>query len=137
MERRIDRTAFQPIEIPSRDKLPCSPPRPRTGASTLRKKVDRTSLVMLLYPLVNLMVILPLSIYRISSLAGLKASSQALAVCGAIFALGGFANVMLYSFTRVGDLLCPDHELTMYAEYRDDFQASTYRECHGRAPNYA
>lgn len=57
---------------------------------------------MLLYPLVNLTVILPLSIFRLLGLAGQHGSPEALAVCGSIFALGGLANTVLYSFSRVG-----------------------------------
>ena len=85
--------------------LPPSIGRPTTSASTLRRKIDKTSLVMLAYPLVNLSVILPLSIYRLSALAGRPGGPTALAACGFIFALGGFANVLLYSFTRVSGLV--------------------------------
>ena len=56
---------------------------------------------MLAYPLVNLAVILPLSTYRLASLAGKTGSPGMQAGCGVIFSLGGFANVILYSFTRV------------------------------------
>lgn len=56
---------------------------------------------MLLYPLVNLTVIMPLSVYRVMSLAGREASPQTLAACGSIFALGGLANVVLYASSRV------------------------------------
>lgn len=75
--------------------------RPTTSSSTLRRKIDRSSLVMLAFPLVNLAVILPLSVYRLSALAGRQGSPQALAVCGFIFALGGFANCTMYCLTRV------------------------------------
>lgn len=72
-----------------------------TSSSVLRRKLDKTSLLMLLYPLVNLAVILPLSVFRLAGLAGQHGSPQALAVCGCIFALGGLANTILYSFSRV------------------------------------
>lgn len=81
--------------------IPPAVGRPTTSASTLRRKIDKTSLVMLAYPLVNLTVILPLSIYRLAQLAGRPGSPRSLAACGFIFALGGFANVLLYSLTRV------------------------------------
>lgn len=75
-----------------------------TSSSVLRRKLDKTSLLMLLYPLVNLAVILPLSVFRLAGLAGQHGSPQALAVCGCIFALGGLANTILYSFSRVSIL---------------------------------
>jgi hypothetical protein len=80
---------------------PPSVSRPATASSHLRKKLDKTSLLMLLYPLVNLAVILPLSVFRLMGLAGKGGSPQALAVCGCIFSLGGLANTILYSFSRV------------------------------------
>lgn len=79
---------------------------------------------MLLYPLVNLAVILPLSVFRLLGIAGQHGSPKALAVCGSIFALGGLANAILYSFSRVSlgsdaskrTLLLPfQSELTMLA----------------------
>lgn len=63
--------------------------------------LDRTSIIMLIYPLVNLSVIMPLSVYRVMALAGKTGSPQALAACGSIFALGGLANATLYTFSRV------------------------------------
>lgn len=63
--------------------------------------LDRTSMIMLIYPLVNLSVIMPLSVYRVMALAGKTGSPQALAACGSIFALGGLANTLLYTFSRV------------------------------------
>lgn len=74
--------------------------RPSTGEIVARKISD-TSLTMLAYPVVNLIVLLPLSVYRISELAGHRGSPQLLAACGFVFSLGGFANVMIYSLTRV------------------------------------
>lgn len=56
---------------------------------------------MLLYPLVNLVVVMPLSIYRIMALAGTESRPEALATCGCIFALGGFVNAVLYASSRV------------------------------------
>lgn len=73
---------------------------------------------MLLYPLVNLTVILPLSVYRLLGLTGKQGSPQALAICGCIFSLGGFANVLLYSFSRVShiatDQHCPCYVILMH-----------------------
>jgi len=103
MERRLDhRAAAEEAPSPTRGgyQSPTTAVRPRTSGSTLRRKIDKTSLVMLAYPLVNLTVILPLSIFRLSSLAGRPGSPGTLAGCGVIFSLGGFANVVLYSLTR-------------------------------------
>ncbi|KAL7007167.1 hypothetical protein EMMF5_003393 [Cystobasidiomycetes sp. EMM_F5] len=96
LERRIDRIAFNEPRsekgYPARGLVQHQ--RPSTAASNLRSKIDRSALVMLAYPVVNFVVILPLSMYRLSSLSGNVWSSDALAICGSIFALGGFANTI-------------------------------------------
>lgn len=95
--------APRPIGIANPASTPgsTSTQRPMTSSSVLRRKLDKTSFLMLLYPLVNVTVILPLSVFRLLGLAGQHGSPQALAVCGCIFALGGLANTILYSFSRV------------------------------------
>lgn len=79
--------------------------RPPVGAPTesqrLRSKIDKSALLMLSYPAVYLVVILPLSIFRLAALGGVYWSSDALAACGTIFALGGLTNAILYSVSRV------------------------------------
>jgi hypothetical protein len=88
-----------------------SVPKIQTAAPTdrLQRRLDRTSRLLLLFPLVNLTVILPLSIYRVLALSNtVESTPQGLAVCGSIFSLGGLANVVLYSFTRVSKG-CKDH----------------------------
>lgn len=65
------------------------------------RMLDRTSMIMLIYPLVNLSVIMPLSVYRVMALAGKPGSPEAVAACGCIFSLGGLANALLYTFSRV------------------------------------
>ena len=96
--------------------------RPTTSSSTLRRKIDRSSLVMLAFPLVNLAVILPLSVYRLSALAGRQGSPQALAACGVIFALGGFANCTMYCLTRVSRA-----QLQMSPTFRTDTAFHLFR----------
>lgn len=81
--------------------LPRTYPDAQEKSMPSTRMLDRTSLVMLLYPLVNLAVIMPLSVYRVMALAGQPGSAQALAACGSIFSLGGLANAILYTFSRV------------------------------------
>lgn len=97
------KTAENPISRPatSHTMTRASPDAHQNSGSSARM-LDRTSLVMLLYPLINLTVIMPLSVYRVMALAGQPGSVQALAACGCIFSLGGLANVILYTFSRVG-----------------------------------
>lgn len=78
-----------------------------------KRMLDRTSVIMLLYPLVNLSVIMPLSVYRVMSFAGKTGSPQALAACGSIFALGGLANAVLYTFSRLSCSSACDLRFTM------------------------
>ncbi|KAK9894392.1 hypothetical protein P389DRAFT_181112 [Cystobasidium minutum MCA 4210] len=80
--------------------LPRTYPDAQEKSMPSTRMLDRTSLVMLLYPLVNLAVIMPLSVYRVMALAGQPGSAQALAACGSIFSLGGLANAILYTFSR-------------------------------------
>lgn len=63
-------------------------------------KVDAVASKMLAYPIVYLAVVLPLSIYRIAGVAGIKFPQSAQAAVGSIFALAGFANILLYCTTR-------------------------------------
>ena len=109
--------------------IPPSVGRPTTSASTLRRKIDKTSLVMLAYPLVNLTVILPLSIYRLSALAGRPGGPKALAACGFMFALGGFANVLLYSFTRVSLVCFPSNSSPRSGDIEKNFPATRKPIC--------
>lgn len=71
-----------------------------TRDTTAIKRIDRVARKMLLFPLVYTATILPLSIGRIAAMAGTQLSPRYIAIAGSIFALNGFFNTILYSYTR-------------------------------------
>ncbi|POY75283.1 hypothetical protein BMF94_1653 [Rhodotorula taiwanensis] len=58
------------------------------------------SRAMLLYPIVYVATILPLSIYRIAAMTGQNWSVHVLLGAGAVFTLSGAANCTIYALTR-------------------------------------
>ncbi|KAM0750852.1 hypothetical protein T439DRAFT_241183 [Meredithblackwellia eburnea MCA 4105] len=74
-------------------------PNPAIG-ERLGSAPGSASKVMLIYPLVYIITILPLSCFRIAALAGHPWSVQVQLGAGVIFTLSGFANCVVYAFTR-------------------------------------
>jgi hypothetical protein len=72
------------------------------GGNTLRQRVNRVSLALLLYPAIYVILELPIAVARISEFAGKDFSLRAVYVGGCLFSLQGFAQVILYSTTRKG-----------------------------------
>lgn len=58
------------------------------------------SRVMLIYPVVYVATILPLSIYRCAAMAGEHWNNHILLAAGAVFTLSGAANCIIYALTR-------------------------------------
>ncbi|KNE91561.1 hypothetical protein PSTG_15013 [Puccinia striiformis f. sp. tritici PST-78] len=66
----------------------------------LRKKLERKARAMLMYPIAFIFMILPLSAYRLASLAGHEWGITAATVCGTLYCLSGFIDVLLFGTTR-------------------------------------
>ncbi|WAR55466.1 hypothetical protein PtB15_6B207 [Puccinia triticina] len=66
----------------------------------LRKKLERKARAMLMYPIAFIFMILPLSAYRLASLAGHDWGITAATVCGSMYCLSGFIDVLLFGTTR-------------------------------------
>lgn len=66
----------------------------------LRKKLERKARAMLMYPIAFIFMILPLSAYRLASLAGHEWGITAATICGSMYCLSGFIDVLLFGTTR-------------------------------------
>ncbi|MBW0497289.1 hypothetical protein O181_037004 [Austropuccinia psidii MF-1] len=66
----------------------------------LRKKLERKARAMLMYPIAFIFMILPLSTYRLASLAGHDWGITVAAMCGSMYCLSGFVDVLLFGTTR-------------------------------------
>ncbi|KAI8457054.1 hypothetical protein BY996DRAFT_4578838, partial [Phakopsora pachyrhizi] len=69
-------------------------------ADQLRKKLERKARAMLMYPIAFIFMILPLSTFRLAALAGHDWGVTAASVCGSIYCLSGFIDVLLFGTTR-------------------------------------
>lgn len=66
----------------------------------MRKKLERKARAMLMYPIAFIFMILPLSAYRLASLAGHDWGITAATICGSMYCLSGFIDVVLFGTTR-------------------------------------
>ncbi|GAA94274.1 uncharacterized protein L969DRAFT_91039 [Mixia osmundae IAM 14324] len=64
------------------------------------RAIDSIAQRMMYYPLVYLIVITPISVYRIAGIAGHQFSFTAAVVAGSFYTLGGLADVVLWLLTR-------------------------------------
>lgn len=69
-------------------------------ADPMRKRLERKARGMLIYPIGFIIMILPLSAYRLASLAGHDWGITAGAVAGSWYCLSGFVDVLLFGITR-------------------------------------
>lgn len=65
-----------------------------------RKKLERKAEGMLMYPTGFIVMILPLSAYRLAALAGHDWGITAAGVAGSMYCLSGFVDVLLFGITR-------------------------------------
>lgn len=71
-------------------------------ANQAQQRMNQVSRTLLLYPLVYIVVLLPLSVARLMQFANKSPSLKATYVVCAIFDCQGLINVFLYTFTRKG-----------------------------------
>lgn len=70
------------------------------GTSSRFLRIDHVARKLFLYPIVYVIIILPLAIYRLSAYAGVTLPFIGLLVVGTIFALAGAVNTMVYGLSR-------------------------------------
>ncbi|KAG0150746.1 hypothetical protein CROQUDRAFT_37848 [Cronartium quercuum f. sp. fusiforme G11] len=71
-----------------------------SAGDPLRKKIERKAQGMLMYPIGFIIMILPLSTYRLAALAGHDWGVAAAGVAGSMYCLSGFVDVLLFGITR-------------------------------------
>jgi hypothetical protein len=121
---------------------------------TTKRKISLAALYMILYPVVYIIVTLPLAAGRIATMAGNKPSLNYLLVGACFMTSGGWINCLLYTFTRrafldstsstvievpsrcqrSGSMSCPnekDGDIELSADVRGPI--SRYREIRSRA----
>ncbi|KAL8287657.1 hypothetical protein RQP46_003515 [Phenoliferia psychrophenolica] len=72
----------------------------RTSATATSSGYVSIARSMLCFPLVYLITVLPLSIYRIAALRGHRLPDSAILAAGAIFTSSGYVNCTVYAITR-------------------------------------
>lgn len=82
--------------------IPQSIPRIQTGSHQAQKRMKQISLTLLFYPIIYIVVLLPLSIARLRQFVGKSPSLAFTYTTVAIFNCQGFINVLLYTTTRKG-----------------------------------
>ena len=76
--------------------------RIQMGSHQVHKKMKQISLTLLFYPVIYLLLLLPLSIARLRQFIGKNPSLHFTYTTVAIFNCQGFINVLLYTTTRKG-----------------------------------
>ncbi|KAG0146383.1 hypothetical protein CROQUDRAFT_62973 [Cronartium quercuum f. sp. fusiforme G11] len=66
----------------------------------IRKRLERRARAMLIYPIAFMIMIGPLSAFRVASLAGHDWGTTAAAVSGSLYCLTGFVDVLIFGITR-------------------------------------
>jgi hypothetical protein len=70
------------------------------GSNSNASSIRSAALRMLLYPLANGLVVLPIATMRLAAIAGHQVPTHALVAAGVLLSLSGCINVIFYAFTR-------------------------------------
>ena len=82
---------------------PSQPPNgPNAAARRTYQRMNKVSMTLLIYPVIYMILTMPLSISRIAEFAGQKWGLKIVYFGAALFDCTGFINVLLYTTTRKG-----------------------------------
>ena len=81
---------------------PTNSPRPTSEPHRARRQINKASFTMLCYPLIYMLLTIPISLSRVSQFANKKGSLTSVYIGAGILELAGFVNVLLYTGTRKG-----------------------------------
>ena len=86
----------------STQERPVQPVGVDKSGQQVRQRMNRVSTILLLYPVIYIILTMPLAISRIAEFAGQEWGLTYVYVGAAIFDCSGLANVLLYTTTRKG-----------------------------------
>lgn len=89
----------------------------RTGQQESLKRLNRVVVYMVIYPLLYLVLSLPLAAGRMSTARGSSPSKTYFGVAGCLMALSGFMDVLVYTLTRRHLMIDTEHSTTDRAYY--------------------
>ena len=100
-------------------------PRPNAPARRTYNRIKKVSVTLLIYPVLYILLTMPISISRIAQFAGQQWGSAFAHFGGALFSCTGFINVLLYTSTRKG--LVSWSRIKFWKRDENDLRPSTGR----------
>ena len=101
------------------------PPRCNAGVGRTYQRMNTVSVTLLLYPVLYMIVTMPISISRIAQFAGHEWGLTFVYFAAALFECTGWINVLLYTSTRKG--LVSWNRLAFWKRDENDLRPSTRR----------
>ena len=100
-------------------------PRPNAPARRIDNRMNKVSVTLLIYPVLYILLTMPISISRIAQFAGQQWGLAFAHFGAALFSCTGFINVLLYTSTRKG--LVSWNRLKFWKRGENDLRPSTGR----------
>jgi len=101
------------------------PPRYNASSRQTHRRINKVSVTLLIYPILFMIVTMPISIFRIAEFAGQNWGITFVHFSAALFECTGWINVLLYTSTRKG--LVSWNRLAFWRKDENDLRLSSGR----------